>query len=189
MIDMNDSSSFDKKISEASNIFGKIDILINSAGVHSENMDYWNMTEPEFDRIMNINLKGVYFFTRSAAKYMKDLGNRGSIIFISSSRGSEPAWSPYGISKWGLNGMVKGLAKTLYQYGLNVNAIAPGSTATSLLGYKKGESIYVNDNSACRFIMPVEVANLAVLLASDAGIMINGEIIHISSGRGSYDIR
>lgn len=120
---------------------------------------------------------------------MKDNKINGRILFISSSRGSEPAWSPYGISKWGLNGMVKGLAMTLFPYKINVNAIAPGSTATNLLGYNKGDSIYVDDNSECRYIMPVEIANFASLIVSDAGAMINGEIVKIASGRGSYDIR
>lgn len=68
--------------------------------------------------------------------------------------------------------MVKGLAKELYPYGINVNAIAPGSTATNLLGYKKGDSIYSDDNSECRMIMPEEVGNLTNLLLSDAGNMI-----------------
>lgn len=189
VINMNDVSTFELKIKEATQIFGKIDILINSAGIHSENMDYWNMTESEYDRIMNINLKGLYFFTRNIARYMKDNKINGRILFISSSRGSEPAWSPYGISKWGLNGMVKGLAMTLFPYKINVNAIAPGSTATNLLGYNKGDSIYTDDNSECRYIMPVEIANFASLIVSDAGTMINGEIVKIASGRGSYDIR
>ena len=58
-----------------------------------------------------------------------------------------------------------------------------------MLGYKKGDSIYSDDNSECRMIMPEEVGNLTNLLLSDAGNMINGEIVKIASGRGSYDIR
>ena len=189
VINMNDVSSFDYKFQEASNLFGKIEIFVNSAGVHSEKMNFWNMTEKEYDRILNINLKGAYFFAQSAAKYLRNNRLKGKLLLVSSSRGSEPAYSPYGISKWGLNGLVKGLAKELYPYQINVNAIAPGSTATSLLGYKNGDSIYTDDNSECRMIMPEEVGNLTNLLLSEAGDMINGEIVHISSGRGIYDIR
>lgn len=133
ILNMNDISSFRDKINSVVSIFGHIELFVNSAGVHSENFDFWNMTECEYDRVMDINLKGVYFFAQSAA--------------------------------------------------------APGSTATNLLGYKKGDSIYSDDNSECRMIMPEEVGNLTNLLLSDAGNMINGEIIHISSGRGIYDIR
>lgn len=189
ILNMNDISSFRDKINSVVSIFGHIELFVNSAGVHSENFDFWNMTECEYDRVMDINLKGVYFFAQSAAKYLRDNNLKGKLLFVSASRGSEPAWSPYGVSKWGLNGMVKGLAKELFHYGINVNAIAPGSTATNLLGYKKGDSIYSDDNSECRMIMPEEVGNLTNLLLSDAGNMINGEIIHISSGRGIYDIR
>ena len=189
VIDMNDPTSFDLKIKEAASNFGDIRLFVCSAGVHSEGLDFLRMTEKEYDRVMDINLKGTYFFAQSVAKYLIGNNLKGKLLFVSSSRGSEPAWSPYGISKWGLDGMVKGLAKELFQYGINVNAIAPGSTATSLLGYKKGESIYTDDNSECRMIMPEEVGNLTNLLLSDAGNMINGEIIHISSGRGVYDIR
>lgn len=189
ILNMNDISSFRDKIKSVVSIFGHIELFVNSAGVHSENFDFWNMTECEYDRVMDINLKGVYFFAQSAAKYLRDNNLKCKLLFVSSSRGSEPAWAPYGVSKWGLNGMVKGLAKELFHYGINVNAIAPGSTATNLLGYKKGDSIYSDDNSECRMIMPEEVGNLTNLLLSDAGNMINGEIIHISSGRGIYDIR
>lgn len=189
VINMNDSASFALKIKEAASIFGNIQLFVSSAGVHSEGLDFLNMTEKEYDRVMNINLKGTYFFSQSVAKYLIDNKLKGKLLLVSSSRGSEPAWSPYGMSKWGLNGMVKGLAKELFPYGINVNAIAPGSTATSLLGYKKGESIYTDDNSESRMIMPEEIGNLTSLLLSDAGNMINGEIIHISSGRGVYDIR
>lgn len=189
VIDMNDTTSFETKIKEAASMFGKIQLFVSSAGVHSENLHFLDMAEKEYDRVMSINLKGTYFFAQSVTKYLIDNNLKGKILFVSSSRGSEPAWSPYGISKWGLDGMVKGLAKELFPYGINVNAIAPGSTATNLLGYKKGDSIYTDDNSECRMVMPEEIGNLTNLLLSDAGNMINGEIIHISSGRGVYDIR
>lgn len=69
---MNDISSFRDKINSVVSIFGHIELFVNSAGVHSENFDFWNMTECEYDRVMDINLKGVYFFAQSAAKYLRD---------------------------------------------------------------------------------------------------------------------
>ena len=126
---------------------------------------------------------------QAVGKYMKDNHVKGSILLVSSSRGSEPAFSPYGISKWGLKGLTEGLGKILISYGINVNAIAPGSTATGLIGFKEGDSITSNENGMNRLIMPDEVASLAKLLVSDAGKMIDGEVIHISGGRGTFDIR
>lgn len=116
-------------------------------------------------------------------------GLGGHILLVSSSRGAEPAWSPYGISKWSLNGLTKGLAQILLPYGIIVNAIAPGSTATELIGVKSGDSIESEENGLGRLVMPVEVANVAKLLVSGAGDMIVGETIHISGGRGLFDIR
>lgn len=180
---------FDNKIEEAAKIFGKVDIFVSSAGVHTVNVDFWSMTPDEYDRVMGINLKGTFFACQAVGKYMKSHGVRGHILMISSSRGSEPAWSPYGISKWGIKGMTEGLAKIFLPYGIIVNTIAPGSTATGLIGVKEGESIYSTENAENRYIMPDEVATLAKLLVSDAGNMIVGETIHISGGRGIFDIR
>ncbi|WP_367333048.1 SDR family NAD(P)-dependent oxidoreductase [Limosilactobacillus sp.] len=188
-LDLLDYKSIDRSIKDAVSMFGQIDIFINAAGVHIENVDFWKVTPGQYDRVMNINLKGVYFYCIQMAKYWKANNMKGNILLISSSRGSEPAWSPYGISKWGLNGMVQGLAQMLTKYNIIVNAIAPGSTATPLLGIHKGSSIYTDDNVFQRMVMPSEVGNIARLLVSDAGDMLSGEIIHLSAGRGVWDIR
>lgn len=181
--------TFKSVIEKITTKYGKIDIFISSAGVHTENVDFWKMSPEEFDRVMNINLKGVFFACQTVGKYMIDSGIKGSILLISSSRGSEPAWSPYGLSKWGLKGLTEGLAQIFTPYGINVNSIAPGSTATELIGIKEGDSITSEENGMNRLVMPDEVATLARLLVSDAGKMIDGEIVHISAGRGTFDIR
>ena len=180
---------FEDIIKEIVEKYGKIDIFINSVGVHTENVDFWTMNSDEYDRVININLKGTFFACQKIGKYMKDNEIKGSILLVSSSRGSEPAWSPYGISKWGVNGLTKGLAQLLTPYGINVNAIAPGVTATELIGIKNGDSINTCENKMNRLIMPEEVAELSKFLVSESGKMISGEIIHISAGRGTFDIR
>lgn len=180
---------FEKVIDEVVDRYGKLDIFISSAGVHTENVNFWTMAPDEFDRVMSINLKGVFFACQAIGKYMRDQKISGSILIVSSSRGSEPAWSPYGISKWGLKGLTEGLGKMFIPYGINVNAISPGSTATGLIGIKDGDSIASDENGMNRLTMPDEVATLARLLVSDAGKMIDGEIIHIAAGRGTFDIR
>lgn len=181
--------TFNSVVQEVVSKHGRLDIFISSAGVHTENVDFWSMIPAEFDRVMNINLKGAFFACQYVGKYMKENKIKGSILVVSSSRGSEPAWSPYGISKWGLKGLVEGLGKMLIPYGINVNAIAPGSTATGLIGIKEGDSITSEENGMNRLIMPDEVATLAKLLVSDAGKMIDGEVVHIAAGRGTFDIR
>lgn len=189
VLDLGKQGSFNDKVKEAVSIFGRVDILVNSGGVHSENIDYWKMSEAEYDRIMDINLKGAFFLCQAFGKYMRDNAIKGHILLISSSRGSEPAYSPYGLSKWGLNGMTQGLAKLLLPHGIIVNAIAPGSTATPLLGIKEGDNLYCDENGMERYIIPDEVAAYARMLVSDMGNVVIGETIHVSAGRGVFDIR
>lgn len=189
IMDYSMPDSFHSIIEEIVEKYGKLDIFVSSAGVHTENVDFWTMNPSEFDRVMNINLKGVFFACQVIGKYMVENKIGGSILLISSSRGSEPAWSPYGISKWGLKGLTEGLGQMLISYGINVNSIAPGSTATGLIGIKEGDSITSEENGMNRLVMPDEVATLAKLLVSDAGKMINGEVVHIAAGRGTFDIR
>lgn len=187
--DYDNVMDFSDCISKVVNKYGKIDIFVSSAGIHTVNANFWEMTPEEYDRVLDTNLKGTYFACREVGKYMKENGIRGNILIISSTRGSEPAWSPYGISKWGLKGFTEGLAQVLLPYGIVVNTIAPGITATELVGMHEGDSIYSEENGAHRVVMPDEVAALAKLLVSDAGRMIVGETIHISAGRGVFDIR
>lgn len=189
MFDISKFENIKEKVDEATKIFGKVDILVNCAGVHTDHVDFFTITPQEYDRIMNINIKGPYFLCQEFGRYMKEKKINGHMLLVSSSRGSEPAWSPYGISKWTLNGLIKGLAQMLLPYGVIVNGISPGSTATELIGVKKGDSIYTTENRVNRLIMPDEVANLAKLLVSNAGDMIIGETILISGGRGTIDIR
>lgn len=181
--------SFEFVIEKVVRKYKELNIFISSVGVHTENVDFWTMNPDEFDRVMDVNLKGTFFACQSIGKYMKANKVKGAILLVSSSRGSEPAWSPYGISKWGLKGLTKGLGKMFAPYGINVNAIAPGSTATRLIGIKEGDSITSDENSMDRLVMPDEVATFAKLLVSDAGKMIDGEVLHIAGGRGTFDIR
>lgn len=189
VLNLTDLSNLEQIVSDASALFGKIDIFVSSAGSHTQNVNFWNMTTDEYDRILNLNLKASYFLCQAFGKYMRINNIKGHILIISSSRGSEPAWSPYGISKWGSDGMVKGLAKIMIPYGIVVNGIAPGPTATDLLGVKEGDSIYTTENVVGRYAMPSEISVYAKLLVSDLGNMVIGDVLHISGGRGCFDIR
>lgn len=189
--DLNDIKNIHHFIEKSVSVFGKIDILVNSAGVHSTKSlhDYFDVDEKEFDTIMAVNLKSTFFVSQAVAKYMVDNKIKGHILNISSSVQNEPAWSPYRLSKWGIKGLTSELAEKLLPYGIIVNAIAPGSTATNLLGVKDGDSIYTDDNLIGRYIMPDEVATYAKLLVSELGNMVVGDTVYISGGRGTITIR
>lgn len=191
VLDINHVENISNQIDTAINLFGKIDILVNSAGVHSTKMmtNFFNITEKEYDYIIGVNLKGTYFVTQIISNYMIRNKIKGHILNISSSTGAEPAWSPYRLSKLGLEGLTKGLAQVLTKHNIIVNGIAPGSTATGLLGYTKGDSIYTSDNEIERYVMPDEIASYAKILVSELGDMVIGSTLYISGGRGTYDIR
>ena len=120
------------------------------------------------------------------AKYMVRNKIKGHILNISSSSALRPAWSPYNISKWGVDGFTRGLADELIKYGIIVNAIGPGPTATPMLVNDTSEGgLYHPTNPSGRFLLPSEVAHLAVFMVSDYGNMIVGDTYYITGGAGT----
>lgn len=109
--------------------------------------------------------------------------------FIASASCIRPADSAYTVSKWGIRGLTLGLAKTLAKYGITVNGIAPGPTATPMM-IKDGQSnMWLERLPLGRYIMPEEIANMAVYLVSDMGRSIMGDMIYMTGGAGvlTYD--
>ena len=186
VINMNDITGIDNKIAEAVSYFGKIDILVHSAGVHTkrDGLDFLNITESEYNHVMDINLKGAYFICQKVGKYMIDNGIKGNILLVSSQKALEPSWSPYRLSKLGISGITKGIAQRLAPYGIVVNAIGPGPTATAMVDLGVNDSIYTNENVLKRYIMPEEVAEYALLLVSQLGRLIIGDTIYVTAGEG-----
>lgn len=185
IINISDASILAEKVNEAVRLSptGKIDILVNSAGVNKA-QNFLSVSEDDYDRIMDINTKGTFFMSQAIAKYMIDHGIKGHILNVSSSSAQRPAWTPYEISKWAINGMTKGMADALLPYGIIVNAIAPGPTATPML-MKNGDDCISNENNLIgRFEMPSEIANLATFMVSNMGDMIVGDTVYISGGSG-----
>lgn len=190
-LNLNEVDKMQQKVEEAVKCFGRIDILVNSAGIHSTEMisDFLTVSEKEYDDILSTNLKGTFFISQAICNYMIENKIKGHILNISSSTALEPAWSPYRLSKWGVKGFTLGLAQKMLEHGIIVNAIAPGSTATSLVGFREGDSIQTSENKPGRYIMPEEVAYYAKLLVSDLGDMIVGDTLYISGGRGTVDVQ
>lgn len=160
---------------------GKIDILVNNAGVLGAVLP--DATEEDFDNILNTNLKGAFFLSQAMGKYMKENKIKGNILNIASSSSLRPAVSAYTLSKWGLRGLTLGLAKVLAPYGITVNGLAPGPTATPML---KTDSNNITNNQIPlgRFVMPEEIANMAVFLVSEMGRPIIGDIVYMTGGAG-----
>lgn len=183
-LDVSDINDIKRKIPAAMELFPrKIDILVNCAGVGVKH-SFWDIDEKEYDNIMNTNTRGMFFVSQLVSKYMVDNHIHGHILNVSSSSGARPAWTPYEMSKWAVNGFTRGLADTLIQYGVVVNAIAPGPTVTPMINKNNEDNLYSERSLAKRFIMPEEIANLAIFLVSDAGNMIVGDTVYCSGGSG-----
>jgi NAD(P)-dependent dehydrogenase (short-subunit alcohol dehydrogenase family) len=166
------------------NLIGEksIDILVNNAGILGGEIS--NTDEAEFDSVISTNLKGAFFLSKIVARYMKDKHINGNILFIASSSSLRPAASAYTLSKWGIRGLVLGLAKILTPIGIIVNGVAPGPTATPMLINDLSKGIGNPTNPLGRYAMPEEIANMAVFLVSDMGRTIIGDIIYMTGGCG-----
>lgn len=173
-----------KKIGTAS-----IDILVNNAGTRGTcKNDFGKAETDDFDIVMQTNLRGTYFFSQVVANYMKEKHIEGNILNIASSSSLRPANSAYTLSKWGIRGLTLGMAKSLIPYGIVVNGIAPGPTATPMLNMSS-KNIHFPQNPSGRLALPEEIANMAVVLTSPLGRMVVGDILYMTGGAGviTYD--
>ena len=160
----------------------KIDILVNNAGLVGGEIK--DCTEEKYDLILNTNLKGAFFLSQFVARYMRDNHIEGNILNVGSSSSLRPATSAYTITKNAIYGFTKGLAKVLAPHGITVNGIAPGPTATPMLmpnGIKDNLNF---PNPLGRYILPGEIANMAVFLVSAMGKSIIGDMVFMTGGSG-----
>lgn len=185
-IDLNQVSLFDEKIAHVIEQFpeNRIDILVNCAGVHGD-QKFGNVSEETYDMVMNTNLKGLFFMTQEVGNYMKRKGIKGHILNVSSAAALKPGYTPYEISKNAVRAFTLGAAAELIDYGIVVNAIAPGPVATSMLGYEEGDTLYTDCVPAKRFATPLEIAQLAVIMVSDMCNLVVGDTFYISGGSGT----
>lgn len=189
-IDVTNVASMGEKILAASELFPEmpgIDILVNSAGV-SAGESFGLVSEGAWDRVLDTNLKGSYFMTQAVSRHMIARKLRGHVLNVSSSSALRNAKTPYEISKWGVKGMTLGLAEELIGDGIVVNAIAPGPTATAMLGKDPGGSLAHVQNPSGRLAHPGEIANLALVLVSRYGDMVVGDTLYITGGAGTICI-
>ncbi len=173
--------TFEKALQSAKSLVGEchIDILVNNAGILGGHISTASVTE--YDNVMNTNLRGVFFLSQLFGKYMKENRIEGNILNIASSSSLRPAVSAYTLSKWGIRGLTLGLARAFAPYGITVNGIAPGQTATPML-LKDTSRGLANDTILGRYVLPEEIANMAVVMVSGLGKTILGDIVYMTGG-------
>jgi NAD(P)-dependent dehydrogenase (short-subunit alcohol dehydrogenase family) len=165
---------------------GVIDVLINNAGVFPR-VPFLEMTERDWDYVLDVNLKSSCFCAQYAAKAMISAGRRGSIINIASGaalRGS-PRGVHYVASKGGILSLTRAMALELAPYRIRVNGIAPGLTDTAQprFGSSEGELIEMARSIPLgRMAQPEEIARAAVFLASDNAGFVTGQTLHVNGG-------
>lgn len=174
--------------SNAVHLVGHIDILVNNAGtvVRKTAME---VTEADWDLVLNTNLKGVFFLTQEIGKHMITYGRGGRIINISSvaSLVGSPTRAAYAASKAGLNSLTRVLAVEWGPHGITVNAIAPSFTRTPMT-----DSLFADSATLAPLLQRTplgqfpevdDIAAAALYLASDAGRNVTGQVITVDGGR------
>jgi len=185
-----DISSFadaERVVQTAIGEFGRLDILVNNAGMNWDGVS-WKMSEEQWDRVLEVNLKGYFNFTRQAAPIFKDQ-KYGKIINITSINGLRGKFGQtnYSASKAGIIGFTKALAKELGGFGVNVNAVAPGLIETAMLKESEARDKIVDmamGESALKQVgQPEDLAYLVAFLASEKARHITGEVIKVDGGQ------
>ncbi len=175
--DENEVADVFKKVAEK---FGKIDILINNAGV-SSSTPLENYSYQEFEKIINLNINAMFLCSKIAVAYMKD---NGGVILNTSSMVSiygQPSGCGYPTSKFAVNGLTKSLARELGKYKIRVNAVAPGVINTDMVSSLPKEVIepIIAQIPLGRIGEPEDIANAFLYLASPMASFVTGEILSV----------
>lgn len=184
---MGNIEALEELVNQAVGTWGRLDILVNNAATNPVFGPVMDADAAAWDKIMDVNLKGMFFLTRAAASHMAGEG-KGSIINISTEAAFRPApgLGMYSISKAGVEMLTKAFAQELGSRGVRVNAIAPGLVQTRF-----SQALWANEGirqvaesriPLGRIGQPHEIAGLAVFLASDASSFMTGETILVDGG-------
>ncbi len=162
------------------NEFGKIDVLINNAGIssHTKLLDF---SEDEYDKIADLNIKSVFVCSKVAVPYLTE--TKGVILNTSSmvSRDGQPSGVMYPASKYAVNGITQSLSRELAPLGIRVNAVAPGITETEMVSALPKNMIepLIKSIPLGRIGTPTDIANAFVFLASDMASYITGDVLRV----------
>lgn len=184
IVNVTDRAMVNNMVKETVDKYGKIDILVNNAGITADNT-LLKLTEEEWDRVINVNLKGVFNCGQAVAAVMAEKGsgvilNASSVVGIYGNFGQ----TNYAATKWGVIGMTKSWAKELGKKGIRVNAVAPGFIVTPMTS-KMPEKVLdmMKDKSPLKTLgYPEDIANAYLFLASDEARYVTGTVLSVDGG-------
>ncbi|MGM8216753.1 3-oxoacyl-ACP reductase FabG [Bacillaceae bacterium W0354] len=183
-VNVADRTSVDAMVEKAVSTYGKVDILINNAGITRDAM-LKKMTQEQFQQVLDVNLTGVFNCTQAVLPYLVENG-KGKIINTSSVSGTygNVGQTNYAAAKAGLIGMTKTWAKELGRKNINVNAVAPGFTETAMVTSVPDHIIESLKKQVPlgRLGKPSDIANAYLYLASDESDYVNGHVLHVDGG-------
>ena len=186
VMDITDPASIEKLVSDTAETYGKIDILVNNAGITRDGL-LMKMTEEDFDRVLDVNLKGTFHTIRFVSRQMLRQKS-GRIINMSSVVGimGNAGQANYAASKAGVIGLTKAAARELASRGITVNAIAPGFIETEMTAVLSDR---VKETTAAQIPMgtfgkPEDIAKTVAFLASEDAGYITGQVIQVDGGMG-----
>lgn len=182
--DVSNSEDVKNMVKETIEKFEKIDVLVNNAGITKDNL-LMRMSEEEFDKVIQINLKGTYLVTKEVTRYMMKK-KKGSIVNLASVVGvaGNAGQCNYAASKAGIIGLTKSVAKELASRNIRANAVAPGFIETDMTNVLKDE-IKENINRQIplkRMGTAREVAELVYFLGEDSSSYITAQVINVDGG-------
>lgn len=184
---LTDAAAVEAAVNAVKEKFGRVDILVNNAGISQSTPLYQYKTE-DFDKIIDLNVKAIFYAILPAAKIMKEQGG-GCIINTSSmvSISGQPAGCGYPTSKFAVNGLTISLARELAKDGIRVNAIAPGVTKTDMVAALPEQTVAMISARIPlgRLGEPEEVADAFLYLASDMASYVTGEILSVDGASRS----
>jgi glucose 1-dehydrogenase len=167
--------------------FGRLDILVNNAGIETH-APFWEVTEEDYDRVLNVNLKGVFFATQEMVRHLIKTNRPGKIVNISSVHEELPFpnFAAYCASKGGLKMLTRNLSVELGQFGITINSIAPGAIETpintKLLNDPQKLGALLTQIPLARLGKPHDVAGLATFLASSDADYVTGSTYFVDGG-------
>lgn len=183
-VDVADLESVENMVGRVLETFGRVDVLINNAGITADAL-LVKMTDEQWDGVMNVNLKGVFNCTRAVAPMMIEQGS-GKIVNTSSVVGvyGNIGQTNYIASKAAIIGMTKGWAKELGRKGINVNAVAPGFTMTEMMSTVPERILTAikEKTPLGRLGEPKDIAYAYLYLASDEANFVNGAVLQVDGG-------